>query len=115
VVGQTTTKPRAVEIPVDRELKTGLRVLYVSACSIINKLDEFYGTVKAYDPDVVGITESWGHEGVLDSELEVQGYDLFRCDRPVSCKGGGVLLYVNFKELQAVELKFKKNSFPEQV
>jgi len=51
--------------------------------------------------------------GVLDSELEVHGYDLFRCNRPVSCKGGGVLLYVK-EELQAIELKLK-NSFPEQV
>ena len=91
-----------------QELKTGLRVLYVNARSIINKLDEFYSTVKTDDPDVVGITKAGHTRGVLDSELEVQRYDLFRCDRPVSCKGGGVLLYIK-EELQATELKLKNS------
>ena len=29
-----------------------------------------------------------------DSEIALKGYDLFRCDRQVNTRGGGVLLYV---------------------
>jgi len=76
-------------------------------------LDEFYVTVKAYDPDVVSVTERWAHKDVFDSELAIPGYHLFRCNRPVSYKGGGVLLYVK-AELQVVELEMK-NTFPEQI
>jgi len=46
------------------------------------------------DPDIVGITESWCNPAVTDEELMITDYDLFRCDRTVGNKGGGVLLYV---------------------
>ena len=45
-------------------------------------------------PDVLGITESWTNMNVLDSELGLEGYQLFRCDRSTGNRGGGVLLYV---------------------
>ena len=39
---------------------------------------------------------------VSDAELSIEGYDLFRCDRPGGHKGGGVLLYVK-EGLKAVK------------
>ena len=45
-------------------------------------------------PDIIGVTESWAHSDILDSELALEGYDLFRKDRPVDRSGGGVLLYI---------------------
>ena len=39
---------------------------------------------------------------VSDAELSIEGYDLFRCDRPGGHKGVGVLLYVN-EGLKAVK------------
>ena len=53
------------------------------------------------DPDVVGICESWANSDVFDSELYVDGHDLFRLDRQ-GARGGGVLLYTR-STLQAVE------------
>ena len=53
-------------------------------------------------PDIIGITESWTHSAISDSELYLEGYQLFRCDRKSSSNGGGVLLYVN-SELNPVE------------
>jgi hypothetical protein len=46
--------------------------------------------------DVMGITESWTHEGIGDAEIAFPGYRLFRKDRSRKhkCRGGGVLLYV---------------------
>ena len=35
-----------------------------------------------------------GHSDVIDAEISLPGYTLFRADRPTDNKGGGVLLYV---------------------
>lgn len=45
-------------------------------------------------PHIVGVTETWAHGGVVDAELHLKGYQMFRCDRKTGNKGGGVLLYV---------------------
>ena len=44
----------------------------------------------------VGVTETWLHEGVLDSEVchNFPGYSLFRCDRSGGRQGGGAALYL---------------------
>ena len=60
----------------------------------MNKIDLLQATVYDLLPDVIGITESWTHEDVLDSELTISGFHLFRCDRKNGFTGGGVLLYV---------------------
>ena len=44
--------------------------------------------------DIFGITETWANENVLDSELQLDGYQMFRCDHSTGNKGGGVALYV---------------------
>ena len=66
----------------------------VNARSIVNKIDDLQALISVENPDIFGITESWTHEGILDAELSVNGYTLFRCDRPLDNRGGGVLLYV---------------------
>jgi len=68
--------------------------MYTNACSVINKFIVLEAMVCNYEPDVIGITESWTHYGINDSEISLKGYDLFRSDRRVDNKGGGVLLYV---------------------
>jgi len=69
--------------------------------------------VRVLDPDIIGITESWMDETISDAEMFMEGYDLFRCDRPVKMRGEGVLLCVK-KELQAVKVDVIRD-FPEQV
>jgi len=50
---------------------------------------------------------------IFDSELKIDGYDLFRQDRPIDRDGGGVLLYVR-STLHAVQVNLSAK-FPEQV
>ena len=69
--------------------------------------------MEIHKPDIIGITETWTDDTVGDAELNIQGYDLFRCDRPSNNKGGGVLMYVN-SELSAVEFT-PLTTFPEHV
>ena len=87
--------------------------VYFNAQSIMNKLDDLHVMVSSLQPDIIGISESWTNSNVLDSELSISGYDIFRCDRPNSRRGGGVLLYVR-SELQPTQC-FLTSSFPEQV
>jgi len=87
--------------------------LYFNAQSVSSKLDDLHATVYSLEPDIIGITESWTTNNLLDSELNLPGYDLFRCDRPNTCKGGGVLLYVR-SVLQPTQFT-PVSKFPEQV
>ena len=85
----------------------------VNARSIVNKIDDLQALISVENPDIFGITESWTHDGILDAELSVNGYTLFRCDRPLDNRGGGVLLYVR-SEYHPCE--YRPNSrFPEQI
>ena len=59
------------------------------------------------------MTENWTGSDISDAEISLSGYDMFRRDRPVNARGGGVLLYVR-SELSAVEF-VPKSRFPEQV
>ena len=59
----------------------------------MNKVDELHATVHIFDSDIIGICESWLTPDILDSEIQLAGYDLFRKDR-INAKGSGVLLYI---------------------
>ena len=57
------------------------------------KLPELKAWSSLYRPLVLGLTETWLRPAVNSSELSLQGYALFRCDR-VGSSYGGVVLYV---------------------
>ena len=59
--------------------KNSLSVLYCNAQSILNKLDELKMLISIRQPDIIGITESWANSTVLDAELMIPGFNLFRC------------------------------------
>ena len=85
---------------------TDLSCVFFNARSIMNKLQWLEITMEALDPDVIGITESWCNDRVLEAELAMDGYDLFRSDRGGGLRGGGVLLYAR-SSLRAVLYKTK--------
>jgi len=76
-------------------------------------MTQLFTLVEAMNPDVTGITESWGDSNILDSEFNVPGFSLFRADRNNGHRGGGVLLFVN-SDMNAVEVKMT-SLFSEQV
>ena len=81
-------------------------MLYTNVRSITSgtKREELQVLIKTENVDVVGITETWGRVDILDSEMEIPGFKLFRKDRAAvnDKKGGGVALYVR-NALQVVE------------
>ena len=45
------------------------------------------------EPDIIGITESWAHKDMVDAELMLPGYVMFRKDRQERMGGGGHYIY----------------------
>ena len=58
--------------------------------------------VEDTDPHVIGITESWVHKEISDSELGRTGYVMFRRDG-IGRRGGGVILYIE-ESIQTMEI-----------
>ena len=46
--------------------------------------------------DILAVIESWANDNIADSELQINGYTLYRKDRNSvrDDRGGGVLLYI---------------------
>ena len=77
--------------------KNTLNCMYTNARSIMSnsKRDEIKLLLKTQDIDILGITESWTHMDIEDTELNIEGYTMFRKDRnnPDKIRGGGVIIF----------------------
>ena len=69
-----------------------MTIMYYNARSLIPKYDELCVTMEAHNPDMICIVETWLCPDVLDSEIALPGYQVYRKDR--NRHGGGVLIYV---------------------
>ena len=67
-------------------------MLYYNARSVLPKFDYLNLAVNLYHPHIICIVESWLSKDILDSELVISDYQLFRFDR--NRHGGGILMYV---------------------
>ena len=76
----------------ESKLQHGLKCMYTNARSIMNKLISLESSVAEYNPDVIGITESWATEKDIQGVLQLEGYTCYRRDRmsKYSTKGGGL-------------------------
>ena len=68
-----------------------LKLFNFNARNSVPKLDELLTLVQCEHPDVICIVESWLNSDILDSEISIPGYQVFRRDR--NRHGGGVLVY----------------------
>ena len=57
------------------------------------------------DPRVIGVTESWANNDIVDAGLALTGCVMFRKDRRER-RGGGVILYIK-EYVQAYEITLK--------
>ena len=55
--------------------------LYLNARGVINKRNELELYIIENKPSIIGVTESWANCDIRDSELNLEGYELFRKDR----------------------------------
>ena len=66
--------------------------MHLNVQSLYNKLDEIKLKIHENDPDVFAITETW-LKNIDDKEIDIDNYNLFRCDRAGGW--GGVALYIH--------------------
>ena len=88
--GQVETAP---SVPSGQGASSGISVIYSNLRSIRNKLDEILLLVEQRSPDLMAFTETWLTSNVLDSEVQIPGYELLRADRLGNHTGGGTILY----------------------
>jgi len=97
-----------------------LKCFYANTRSIVNKdkRTELELYVNKEKPDLIAITESWTKESIQDSELDLDGYVMFRKDRDIQGErghGGGVLLYVRDSLMALERMDLKDDRFKESV
>ena len=85
----------------------------MNAQSLRNKMAELLTVAQTLDPTVIGVTESWGDSDISDSEFSIPGFTMFRSDRKLKHRGGGVLLYVK-NDLNPLEVRME-SSFADQI
>jgi exonuclease III len=69
-----------------------LRCWYTNADSLMGKFEEFKLRVWQ-NFDIIGVVETWTYDNISDSEMNMDGYTMYRKDRK-DTKGGGVVLYI---------------------
>ncbi|KAL4705380.1 hypothetical protein ACJJTC_016573 [Scirpophaga incertulas] len=67
-----------------------LTILYQNVRGLRTKTTEFYNNLLLSNHDIILVTETWLNDGILDSELSDNRYEIFRRDR--GSNGGGVMV-----------------------
>ena len=72
----------------------GLKCVHQNIRNLLNKLDEIRYIINTLKSRIhlILFTETWLNSSVLDEEVSIPGYTIFRKDR--GSKGGGVIVYV---------------------
>ena len=63
----------------------------INTRSLLPKMDQLKVWVHSSNPDALVITETWLRKSVLNTDVNLFGYNLFRQHR--SSKGGGVAIF----------------------
>ena len=71
--------------------KKGLHILHLNINSLAPRTDEIRFIAKQSNASIIGISESKLDSSILNSELDIDDYDLIRLDR--SRRGGEVACY----------------------
>ena len=86
----------------------GLNLLHLNVNSLLPKIDKLRYIAKLSKAAVIGITESKLDNCILDSEIQIDNYQIICCER--NRKGGGDACYVR-NDLSYIE----KGFFPEEI
>ncbi len=73
-----------------------MEILLANCCSLFPKFNELTIFLPATQPFFIYLTETWFIPSVSEPKVTLDSYTLFRSDRAVPRRGGGVALYANF-------------------
>ncbi len=75
--------------PTELRSRSGLVLIHVNVRNLLPKLDMVNIWARNTNADVIIISESWLNKTILDKEISITGYNVFRADRPKRGGGGG--------------------------
>ena len=78
------------------EIMWCLEIVHININRLYNKLNNDRDLLQFYRFDILPITETWLTSNVIDNEIHIDGYSLYRKDRisPTEKSGGGCFIYV---------------------
>ena len=71
----------------------GIHIAHLNTRSLRKNIDQIRPLISESGVSIFGCSETWLHQGIDDSIVDIDKYDLIRCDR-ANRRGGGVCLYV---------------------
>ena len=77
-----------------------LNICHVNLNNLSNKLNFVNTLLTEHNVDILGISESWLNNTILDSFIDISNYDLIRADSPSGIRKHGIAVYVK------IELKY---------
>jgi len=80
------------KVPADFKSRSGLGFIHMNVRSLLPKLDLVRILAENTSADVIVISETWLKKTVSDNAIDIDGYTVYRTDRPN--RGGGVAIYV---------------------
>jgi exonuclease III len=81
-------------LTVSKYLPASSMIFYQNVRGLRTRVDELYLSSVENNYDIIALTETWLHAGIMSTELFVSRYSIYRHDREIS-RGGGVLIAVN--------------------
>ena len=84
----------------------GIHLIHLNVNSLLPKIDEIRYIAERTKAAVIGITESKLDQSIFQSEIQIDNYDLLRCDR--NRNGGGVACYIR-SDISYVQKDFFPN------
>ena len=66
-------------------------MLYTNANSLYNKMTELMVLSETHDVQIICVTESWLNSDIVDAEVSIPNFNLFRADRPNNTRFGDLL------------------------
>ena len=70
-------------------------MLYTNANSLYNKMTELMVLSETHDVQIICVTESWLNSDIVDAEVSIPNFNLFRADRPNDTRFGGSAIFVH--------------------
>lgn len=81
--------------PADFKSRAGLGFIHLNVRSLIAKIDIIRIWAHSTEADVIVLSETWLSKSVLNEDISIDGYNVYRTDRPR--RGGGVAVYIKSK------------------
>lgn len=77
--------------------KRGLKVVNLNIRSLLPKIAQVEAILEDESIDIVNLDESWLNLNISNNLLRIANYKLYRCDRAINKKGGGICIFVSNK------------------